>query len=165
MKKTNISKFIAVGLCICALTGCGASPNEKPDTSNPIVNSNTNEENTNGSSENKGNDILESANLRGSVLEFTDNGCLVNQAKDIEGGAGIKIEAPGMENKDNAVSVTYNPDCEFVVATLNKQLGSVTNITTGSISDVKKQSDVYLYGEFADTLHFNATKVVVARWE
>jgi len=37
MKKTNISKFIAVGLCICALTGCGASPNEKPDTSNPIV--------------------------------------------------------------------------------------------------------------------------------
>lgn len=25
MKKTNISKFIAVGLCICALTGCGAS--------------------------------------------------------------------------------------------------------------------------------------------
>ena len=28
MKKTNISKFIAVGLCICALTGCGASPNE-----------------------------------------------------------------------------------------------------------------------------------------
>ena len=156
MKKTNISKFIAVGLCICALTGCGASPNEKPDTSNPIVNSNTNE--------NKGNDILESANLRGSVLEFTDNGCLVNQAKDIEGGAGIKIEAPGMENKDNAVSVTYNPDCEFVIATVNAQSG-VTNVTTGSISDVKKQSEVYLYGEFADTLHFNATKVVIARWE
>ena len=165
MKKTNISKFVAVGLCICALTGCGASPDEKPDTSNPIVNSNTNEENANGSSENKGNDILDSANLIGDVLEFTDNGCLVNQAKDIEGGAGIKIEAPGMENKDNAVSVTYNQDCEFVVATLNKQLGSVTNITTGSISDVKKQSNVYLYGDFADTNHFNATKVVIARWE
>ncbi|HBF8724175.1 TPA: chitinase, partial [Clostridioides difficile] len=55
-------------------------------------------------------------------------------------------------------------DCEFVVATLNKQSG-VTNVTTGSISDVKKQSEVYLYGEFADTNHFNATKVVVARWE
>ena len=36
MKKTNISKFVAVGLCICALTGCGASPDEKPDTSNPV---------------------------------------------------------------------------------------------------------------------------------
>ena len=151
MKKTNISKFIAVGLCICALTGCGASPDEKPDTSNPIVNSNTNEENANGSSENKGNDIL-------------DNGCLVNQAKDIEGGAGIKIEAPGMEKKENAVSVTYNPDCEFVIATVNAQSG-VTNVTTGSISDVKKQSEVYLYGEFADTNHFNATKVVIAHWE
>ena len=161
---SDVQKGENVGLCICALTGCGASPNEKPDTSNPIVNSNTNEENTNGSSENKGNDILESANLRGSVLEFTDNGCLVNQAKDIEGGAGIKIEAPGMENKDNAVSVTYNPDCEFVIATVNAQSG-VTNVTTGSISDVKKQSEVYLYGEFADTLHFNATKVVIARWE
>jgi ABC-type antimicrobial peptide transport system permease subunit len=164
MKKTNISKFIAVGLCICALTGCGASPDEKPDTSNPIVNSNTNEENANGSSENKGNDILESANLIGSVLEFTDNGCSVSQAKEIEGGAGIKSEAAGLENKDNAVSVTYNPDCEFVVATLNKQSG-VTNVTTGSISDVKKQSEVYLYGEFADTNHFNATKVVVSEAE
>lgn len=164
MKKTNISKFIAVGLCICALTGCGASPDEKPDTPNPIVNSNTNEENANGSSENKGNDILDSANLIGSVLEFTDNGCLVNQAKDIEGGAGIKIEAPGMEKKENAVSVTYNPDCEFVIAIVNAQSG-VRNVTTGSISDVKKQSNVYLYGEFEDTLHFNATKVVIARWE
>ena len=147
------------------MTGCGASPDEKPDTSNPIVNSNTNEENANGSSENKGNDILESANLIGSVLEFTDNGCSVSQAKETDGGDSLQIEASGMENKDNTVSVTYSPDCEFVVATLNKQLGSVTNITTGSISDVKKQSDVYLYGEFADTLHFNATKVVVARWE
>ena len=44
--------------------------------------------NANGSSENKGNDILDSANLIGSVLEFTDNGCLVNQAKDIEGELG-----------------------------------------------------------------------------
>ena len=157
MKKTNISKFIAVGLCICALTGCGASPDEKPDTSNPIVNSNTNEEN-------KGNDILESANLIGDVLEFTEDGCLLKQAKEIEGGAGIKSEAAGLENKDNAVSVTYNPDCEFVIATVNAQSG-VRNVTTGSISDVKKQSSVYLYGEFADTNHFNATKVVIARWE
>ena len=164
MKKTNISKFIAVGLCICTLTGCGASPNEKPDTPNPVVNSNTNEENTNGSSENKGNDILESANLIGSVLEFTDNGCLLNQAKETDGGASMQMEASGMENKDNAVSVTYNPDCEFVIATVSAQSG-VTNVTTGSISDVKKQSNVYLYGKFADTSHFNATKVVIARWE
>ena len=66
--------------------------------------------------------------------------------------------------KENAVSVTYNPDCEFVIATVNAQSG-VTNVTTGSISDVKKQSEVYLYGEFADTNHFNATKVVIAHWE
>ena len=61
-------------------------------------------------------------------------------------------------------TVTYNPDCEFVIATVNAQSG-VTNVTTGSISDVKKQSEVYLYGEFADTNHFNATKVVIAHWE
>jgi hypothetical protein len=32
---------------------------------------------------------------------------LVNQAKDIEGGAGIKIEAPGMEKKENAVCLFH----------------------------------------------------------
>lgn len=163
MKKTNISKLAAVGLCICALTGCGASPDEKPDTPNPVVNSNTNEENINGSSENKG-DVLESANLIGDVLEFTEDGCLLNQAKETDGGASMQIEAPGMENKDNAVSVTYTPECEFVIATVSAQSG-VTNVTTGSISDVKKQSEVHLYGEFTDTNHFNATKVVIARWE
>ena len=97
MKKTNISKFVAVGLCICALTGCGASPDEKPDTSNPIVNSNTNEENANGSSENKGNDILESANLIGSVLEFTDNGCSVSQAKEMAAQNLIKYTQKGIK--------------------------------------------------------------------
>lgn len=165
MKKTNISKLVAVGLCICALTGCGASPDVKPDTSKPAVNSNTNEENIKCSSESGTNDLLDSAKMSGSVLEFTDSGCSVNQAKDIDGGAGLKMEAEGMENKDNAVTVTYNPDCEFVIATVSAQSGGVTNVTTGSISDVKKQSNIYLYGEFSDTLHFNATKVVILRWE
>ena len=102
--------------------------------------------------------------LTGRVLEFTDNGCLLNQAKETDGGASMQMEASGMENKDNAVSVTYNPDCEFVIATVSAQSG-VTNVTTGSISDVKKQSEVHLYGEFAGTNQFNATKVVIARWE
>lgn len=164
MQKTNFSKLVAVGLCICALTGCGTNPDVKPDTSKPLVNSNTNEENTNDSVENGTNDLLDAADMQGSVLEFTETGCSVSQAKEIEGGAGLIAEAEGMENKDNAVFVTYNQDCEFVIATLNIHSG-VTNVTTGSISDVKKQSEVYLYGEFADTLHFNATKVVIARME
>lgn len=156
MKKANIGKLTAVGLCICALTGCGTNLDVKSDTSKPIVNSNTNEENTN--------DLLDSADMQGSVLEFTETGCSVNQAKEIEGGAGLISEAAGMESKDNAVSVTYNPDCEFVIATINTQSG-VTDIEAGTISDVKKQSSVYLYGEFPDTGHFNATKVVIARLE
>ena len=148
MQKTNISKLVAVGLCICTLMGCGTNSDVKPDTSKPLVNSN----------------LLDAADMQGSVLEFTETGCSVSQAKEIEGGAGLIAEAEGMENKDNAVSVTYNQDCEFVIAALNIHSG-VTNVTTGSISDVKKQSEVYLYGEFADTLHFNATKVVIARME
>ena len=96
--------------------------------------------------------------------EFTDNGCLVNQAKDIEGGAGIKIEAPGMEKKENAVSVTYNPDCEFVIVTVNAQSG-VTNVTTGSLN-MEKEYDYYIsIGSLQTTINFNATKVVIAHWE
>ena len=58
-----------------------------------------------------------------------------------------------------------NLDAGWVIAVSYTHLDvykrQVTNITTGSISDVKKQSNVYLYGEFSDTLHFNATKVVI----
>ncbi|NTL99141.1 chitinase [Enterococcus faecium] len=173
MKKTNISNLVVVGLCIVALTGCGSNPEVKPNvpnsevkphTSKSTVNSVTNEKNINDSSENAKNDFLNSADLQGDVLEFTDSGCSIKQAKVTDGGAGLQIEANGMENKDNAVSVTYTPTCEFVVATINAQSG-VKNISTSSISDVKKNSSVYLFGEFADKLHFNAIKVVIARWE
>lgn len=164
MKRTSICKLAAAGLCICVLTGCGAGRDVKPDTSWPTANTDTSEETTKDSSENEKNDLLNSADMRGNVLEFTDTGCSIKQAKEADNGASLKIEADGAENKDTAITVTYNTDCEFVIATVNVQSG-VTNVTTGARSDVKKQSEVYFYGEFADTHHFNATKVVIAHWE
>ncbi len=164
MTKTDLRKLAAAGLCICILTGCGSNSDVKPETSKPAVSSGANAENTKDSSETGTNDLLDFAQMLGTVLEFTDSGCSVSQAKEYDGGAGLIEDAAGAENKDNGVSVTYNSGCEFVIATVNAQYG-VTNVTTGSISDVKKQSKVYLYGEFADTLHFNASKVVIAHWE
>lgn len=163
MKK--ITKLVAVGLCVCALTGCGSKPDTAPDISQPIINSNEDIEDTNSSSENETNDLLDSANMQGSVLEFTDSGCSVSQTKEIEGGNGIVAEAEGQENADNAVSVKYKTDCEFVIATLSTQSGTITNVASGSINDVKKNSTIYIYGEFVDTYNFNAEKIVIARWE
>lgn len=154
-----------VGLCVCALTGCGSKPDITLDTNQSTVNSNADKEDTNDLPGNDSNDLLDSANMSGSVLEFTDSGCSVSQTTEIEGGEGVMAAAEGYENEDNAVSVKYNPDCEFVIATMNIQSGTVTNVTSGSITDVKKNSNIYIYGEFVDTFNFNAKKVVITRTE
>ena len=165
MKKTKICKILTIGLCVCALTGCGSKGDTTTDTNQPTINANTGEKDTNDLTENGANDLLDLANMSGSVLEFTDSGCSVSQTTEIEGGAGVMAEAEGYENEDNAVSVKYNSDCEFVIATMNIQSGTITNVAGGSITDVKKNSNVYIYGKFVDTLNFNANKVVITRAE
>ena len=109
--------------------------------------------------------MLDSATLSGSVLDFTDNSCSVSPDELIDNGAGMKSSADGYENEDTAVTVNYNSDCTFVIATLNGETNSITNTTDGSASDVKKQSQIFVYGDYADTYTLNADKVIIARYE
>ena len=61
--------------------------------------------------------------------------------------------------------MNYSADCEFFLAELNTQAEDLTDITRGSVSDVKKQSYVYVYGDFTDTHNVTADKIIIARFE
>lgn len=157
------SKLGLTVICMCMLVGCGMNKEEKDDVSTPSINSEINNQNESKPSKNGQSNILDSANLQGSVLEFKSSGCLIKQATSNESGDTLTVEADGFENKKNAVSVSYNHDCKFQIATLNIASGDI-KVTEGAKSDLKKQSEVYFYGEFVDTKQFNATKVIIVRW-
>lgn len=160
MKRKIFSKILLVGLCVFALAGCGNSTSDVPQTPTQTTNENNNSSTTNNTDE-----TLDSATLNGSVLDFTDNSCSVSPAKLIENGAGSQISADGYENEDNAVTVNYNSDCKFIIATLNRETNSITNTTDGSVSDVKKQSEIFVYGNYVDTYTLNADKIIITRYE
>ena len=75
----------------------------------------TNENSSSNTADNT-NEMLDSATLSGSVLDFTDNSCSVSPDELIDNGAGMKSSADGYENEDSAVTVNYNSNCTFVIA-------------------------------------------------
>lgn len=160
MKRKILRRTILTGLCIFALAGCGQSGSDTPRT--PVQSDSAG--GSSGAPDTSGS-IIDSAALTGNVIDFSDSGCSVSQAQKIEGGAALKSEAEGQENKENAVTVNYSADCEFLLAELNTQAEDLTNVTRGSVSDIKKQSIVYVYGDFIDAHNLNADKIIIARFE
>ena len=138
MKRKTISKFILVGLCVFALAGCGKQVTDVPQTPAQTTNENSSS-NTAGNTD----EMLDSATLSGSVLDFTDNSCSVSPGELIDNGAGMKSSADGYENEDTAVTVNYNSDCTFVIATLNGKTNSntsrLTNFRTYRASNTRWQ--------------------------
>ena len=132
MKRKIFIRTILTGLCIFALAGGGQSGSDTPRTpvQSDSAGGSSGAPDTSGS--NSGGSIIDSAALTGNVIDFSDSGCSVSQAQKIEGGAALKSEAEGQENKENAVTVNYSADCEFLLAELNTQAEDLTNVTRGS---------------------------------
>ena len=160
MKRKTFSKILLAGSCVFALEGCENITSDVPQTPTQTTNENNSSGTTNDTDE-----MLNSATLNGSVLDFTDHSCSVSPAKLIENGAGSQISADGYENEDSAVTVNYNSDCKFIIATLNRETNSIANTTDGSVSDVKKQSEIFVYGDYVDTYTLNADKIIITRYE
>nr|WP_317283625.1 hypothetical protein [uncultured Sellimonas sp.] len=167
MTKRKLGRLLAIGLSISVLaTGCGMTDSPNSNGADPAANT---ENGGNGVGEtipssNSFNNLLTSADIAGTVLEFDARGCKISQIKTDKDGE-IAYEAdPNHIIEDLTVSIQYDENCEVQIADVDKTTGEA-DITDGSISDIKKESQLYMFGEFENTHHFNATKIMIIHFE
>lgn len=192
MKNQKVRRGLVVGLCMLALTGCGAGAKMHSDQKDNI-DSKAGDADGNASREDKDdsmpdgkdasgagtwqedqNDVTAnvadgkvdagslytSATMRGSVVEFSEDGCTVSMATTEDDGKTSAIAAPGHENKDENIVVTYQEGCVVQIATIHTSTG-VAELEQASVSDIKKQASVIVYGSFEDEHHVSATKIII----
>lgn len=180
MKFTKFVKGLLVVICVLSMTGCAASENDdskntnnntanisdsqKPDStgSNPKNNDEKNEtEGADTLDDTDGDNLIRSSNLQGSVTEFSDNGCKINPIINNED----KNEAVMVvDNTENNIAISYESDCVFQEAIINQRTGKA-RISDASVSDVKEQTSLLIYGNFEDTYHLTAEKIIIVDFE
>ncbi len=104
--------------------------------------------------------LYASAAMTGSVVDFSDDSCTVSAAVTEDDGKTGVIAAPGYENEDTNVVVTYQEGCVVQIATIYTSTG-IAELEQASVSDIKKQASVIIYGSFEDTHHVTATKIII----
>lgn len=190
MRKSNRNKKAAV-LCTCMVlamgaTGCSAQnvtpqvnpetnigteenifPNTEPnnrmedgikDTNSPLDNT---QDETSAS-------LFENADLTGSVVDFSDTEFSVSPAvtQTDESGGRIMIEAaPGSENQEELVHVTYEDNVIVQILTMDSESLKQISLIDSDKSIIKKQTSVLIFGFCQDTYQWTANKVVVVRWQ
>lgn len=112
-------------------------------------------------------DLYAGADLQGSVVEFSDGGFELSAAeviKEDEGSAMVQA-APGAENEEDLVTITYSSDVTFEIITMDS--ASLTEISREDTDkqSIKKQTNVLVFGSCQDTYHWTADKVVIMRWK
>lgn len=167
--KSKISKILVVLLTIGIvgnLCGCGMKANQKntdiTENNNGKISSEENKGNEildNNDKEVTGNELIKSANLTGSVIETTENGCTLSQTM-LE-GEELAYESAEGNDSENKVDVMYEEDTVFQSAIFDTNSGNVLKLEDINRQDIKKQSRLLLYGNFQDTYTFQATKVIV----
>ncbi|MCI8529571.1 MAG: hypothetical protein HFH82_10530 [Lachnospiraceae bacterium] len=104
--------------------------------------------------------LYASAAIVGSVIEFSEVGCTVSAVVTEDDGKTGVAAAPGHESEDTNVVVTYQEGCEVQIATIYTSTGTA-ELEQVSVSDIKKQASVIIYGNFEDTHHISATKIII----
>lgn len=163
---SKITKGFLIGLCTLLLAGCGTEHNVDTNKqgSKPNTPTGENSKRSEDLGTNDANVLLDSAAMQGSVTDFTNSGCTVSQVISADGGQSAKIAAPGSENADTTVTVQYQENCIFQLAFINSTTGKA-ELRNAAISDIKKQTNLIIYGDFENTHTITAAKVIIARYE
>lgn len=164
-----------LALCLClvlamGVTACSPEQERQSQTKEP-----QRDEENNPESQVKGVDnsqdstsLFENANLEGSVVEFSDTEISISKAttETLDDGGEVMVEAaPGMENEEELVHVTYAENAVIQLLLMDSASQTQVSLSNSDKSSIKKQSSVLVFGSCQDTYHCTADKVVIIRWQ
>ena len=191
MKKTNLTRGLLIAICTLSLAGCGMGK-EQPDTASlgqtPPSAAAGQPDNVPESKQDNGSDdksetgdgaksgsgsetesatekgtmteLVDSALAHGSVVDFSETGCKITPIED-DGESMVVAASPDADSAEN-IEINYETDCEYQIALSDVATGETT-FSTASISDIKKQTNILVYGEKQDSGAILASKVIIWR--
>lgn len=108
------------------------------------------------------------ANLQGDVVEFSDEGFSLSPAtiEKVEGGGEVLAgAAPGSENDEDNIRITYTDNTVFQIVNLSMSSQSEVSREDTDKESVKKRTSVAVFGSCQDTYHWTADKILILRWQ
>ncbi len=132
---------------------------------------NNTQNNSDNSSTNNGEsskELFANVKLEGSVVEFSDTDIALSIATtttDENGGEVMAEAAPGMENEEELVHVTYGENVSVKILTMDRSSQTQISLEDSDKSSIKKQTSVLVFGSCQDTYHWTADEVVIVRWQ
>lgn len=187
MWKKAMGMLCVGGAAVMCLAGCGTDSSDsfriptqeirqdKVDDKGqnaPQGNANDNAHNApqnNADDKAQGNgDFYDGANLYGDVVEFSDEGFSLSPAtiEKVEGGGEVLEQAaPGFEDDENNMQITYTDNTVFQIVNLSMSSQSEVSREDTDKESVKKQSSVAVFGSCQDTYHWTADKILIFRWQ
>lgn len=167
MKNKKILIVLVSALCVLSLAACGTGGNDtsnRTDTQNPTAVQGNDSLPKDSDDSNDADSLHALATIKGTVIEFSNDSCLITPTRESEDGKLAIEDAPGHENPDTAVTVHYQSGCVFKIADINIKTG-IVNYSDADISDIKKQTSLIIYGDWSNKNNVNATAVYIARYE
>ena len=168
MKKRMYKKLVAMSMMtMLCFTACSKAAPESPKVDvQQIVND---EKDIDSVQENstENTDFYAGADLQGSVVEFSDSGFMLSAAEIIKGDEGdVMVQAaPGAENSEDLVTITYSSDVTFEIITMDSASLAEISREDADKQSIKKQTSVLVFGSCQDTYHWTADKVIIMRWK
>lgn len=194
-KMLKAAGVFCLSIVLCTgMAGCSGKGNDQPNTpdiqttkesgSNEGLEENSSDE-AEGNQEDAGNNSTENssgkpddskvegifydgADLSGRVVDFSDTGCtitprkmIINEDGSMEGG----IAAPGYESEETNIHITYAEDVVFQVIYFSMGAQAEISREDADKSNIKKETDVNIFGTCQDEKHWTADKVVITRWQ
>lgn len=157
-------KFILLFTAIAFLTACAGCGNQAANEPYSQTQDQDSNKNISGGPENvnpaNGGELFKIGKLTGSVTDISDNGCKITPTH-IEGNVAYGA-APGYENPEELISITYSEDCIFQIAYMDIQAGTVT-YDPATVNDVKKQTSLVICGEYDRNNVLHANRIFIYR--
>lgn len=110
-------------------------------------------------------EFLEGAKLQGTVVEFSETGFTLSPASTEADGKVLTEAAPGSENDENNVQITYTDNTVFQIINYSKDSLSELSREDTDKESVKKQSSVAVFGSCQDTYNWTADKILIIRFQ